>query len=67
MAFWKLLLPSCSFICITASFVGSSSTSVNAAQHQHRQNDLLVVAFVESIHKYIIGYVPDEREQKVIL
>lgn len=21
----------------------------------------------ESVHKYIIGYVPDEREQKVIL
>ena len=40
---------------------------VNAAQHQHRQNDLLVIAFVESVHKYVIGYVPDKREQKVIL
>ena len=33
---------------------------INAAQHQHRQNNLLVIAFVEGVYQYIIGNVPDE-------
>ena len=48
-------------------FLGRLQQHVDTAEHHHRHDDLLIFTFLEGINQYICRYVPDEREQLVIL
>ena len=47
--------------------LGGLKEHIDAAQHHERQDDLLVVAILEGMHKHIVGNVPDEGEEGIVL
>ena len=40
---------------------------IDASQNHHRHNDFLILAFLEGVNQHICRYIPDEREQLIIL
>lgn len=40
---------------------------VNTSKHHERQDDFLVITFLKGMYQYIIGYIPNEGKEAVIL
>ena len=60
MAVAKLLL-------LEHGSLGRFKEHVDTTKHHERQDNLLVVALLKSMHQNIVGNVPNEREKSVIL
>ena len=60
MAVAELLLLEYSRLCWFKEYVDTT-------KHHERKYYFLVISFLESMYQYIVGNVPDEREESVIL